>query len=192
MEQPINKHKTHSRKAGLQAPSLLKLSENEIISALAPIFINDQINTGILASVSLAQFILESSFGKSELAQNANNLFGMKTMLSGNTWDGSAWDGVSIYKKETMEEYDHGVLTPVTRIFRKYSCLEDSITDHSSYLLGSTKYNKKRYEGLAGCSDYRKAIHIIKSGGYATNFNYERNLFIIINYYNLTRYDETE
>ncbi len=40
--------------------------------------------SGILASVSLAQFILESGYGKSELAQNANNIFGMKCSLSGN------------------------------------------------------------------------------------------------------------
>ena len=42
--------------------------------------------TGVLASVTIAQAILESGWGQSELSLKANNLFGMKTNLSGNTW----------------------------------------------------------------------------------------------------------
>ena len=56
-------------------------------------------------SISAAQFILECGYGKSELAQNANNCFGMKKSLSGNTWSGSTWDGKSVYTKKTKEEY---------------------------------------------------------------------------------------
>lgn len=66
-------------------------------------FTADQKKTGILASVSMAQFILESGYGKSELAQNANNVFGMKCSLSGNTWSGSTWDGNSNYTKQIKE-----------------------------------------------------------------------------------------
>ena len=47
--------------------------------------LEDMKKSGILASVSLAQFIQESGYGKTELAQNANNCFGMKCTLSGNT-----------------------------------------------------------------------------------------------------------
>lgn len=56
----------------------------------------------------MAQFILESGYGKSELVQGANNCFGMKKSLSGNTWSGSAWDGVSIYTKKTQEQKADG------------------------------------------------------------------------------------
>ena len=52
----------------------------------------------------MAQFILESGYGKSELAQNANNVFGMKCSLSGNTWSGSTWDGRAKYTKQTKEQ----------------------------------------------------------------------------------------
>ena len=84
-----------------------------------PLFIADRKISGILPSVSLAQFILESDFGKSELAQNTNNVFGMKNMLSENNWPGSSWDGVSIYVKETTEEYEPGVQTVKNAKFRK-------------------------------------------------------------------------
>ena len=93
---------------------------------------------------------------KSELAQYANNCFGMKTSLSGNTWTGSTWDGKSKYTKKTNEEYQQGVLTEITADFRKYPCVEESITDHSAYLLGAKNGNKLRYDGIKGNTDYSK------------------------------------
>ena len=81
---------------GLQAKDLAALSNEEVILKVGPLFTADQQKTGVLASLSLAQFILESGYGKSELAQEANNCFGMKKSLSGNTWAGSVWDGKRI------------------------------------------------------------------------------------------------
>ena len=86
---------------GLQAKDLAAFSNEEVIAKVGPLFTADQKKTGVLASISLAQFILESGYGKSELAQEANNCFGMKKSLSGNTWAGSVWDGKSIYTKKT-------------------------------------------------------------------------------------------
>ena len=83
--------------------------------------------SGILASVSAAQFILESGYGRTELAQKANNCFGMKCMLSGNSWGGSAWDGTSKYRKKTQEDDGTGKLYTVTADFRRYACVEQSI-----------------------------------------------------------------
>ena len=60
----------------------------EVVTKVATLFTANQKQSGILASVSMAQFILESGYGKSELAQNANNCFGMKSSLSGNSWAG--------------------------------------------------------------------------------------------------------
>ena len=148
--------------------------------------------TGILASISAAQFILESGYGKSELAQNANNCFGMKCSLSGNTWSGSTWDGTSKYIKETKEEYTDGTLTTITAEFRKYPSVEKSIANHSAYLLGAMNGNKKRYAELAGCSDYKKAAQLIKDGGYATSSTYVSKLCSIIERFNLTQYDVAE
>ena len=80
-------------------------------------------------------------------------------------------------------------MVTITADFRKYSCVEDSITDHAAYLLGAMNGSKKRYEGLAGCTDYKKAVQLIKDGGYATSHTYVQNLCSIIERWNLTQYD---
>ena len=173
---------------GLQANDLAAFSNEEVIAKVGPLFTADQKKTGVLASISLAQFILESGYGKSELAQEANNCFGMKKSLSGNTWAGSAWDGKSIYTKKTKEQRSWGTET-VTAQFRKYACIEDSISDHSAYLTGAKKGSALRYEGLKGCADYRKVAQIVKDGGYATSTAYVDKLCSIIEEWKLTQYD---
>lgn len=73
--------------------------------------------------------------------------------------------------------------------FRKYSCIEDSIADHSAYLLGAKNGSKARYDGLKGCTDYKKAVQIIRDGGYATSLTYVEKLISIIEKCKLTDYD---
>ena len=175
--------------SGMQARELKNLSERDVIKKVASLFTADQKKTGILASVSLAQFILESGYGKSELAQNANNCFGMKKSLSGNTWSGSSWDGVSIYTKKTQEQEADGSFITITADFRKYPCIEKSIADHSAYLLGAQNGRKLRYKGLEGFIDYRKAVQIIRNCGYATSHAYVEKLGSIIERWKLTQYD---
>lgn len=174
---------------GTQASVLKNLSETDAIKKVGVLFTTDQKKSGILASVSLAQFILESGYGKSELAQNANNIFGMKCSLSGNTWSGSNWDGKSKYTKKTQEQNPGGSMETITADFRKYSCIEDSIADHSAYLLGAKNGSKLRYDGLKDCTDYKKAVQIIKDGGYATSLTYVEKLISIIEKWKLTEYD---
>lgn len=177
--------------SGIQASVFANLPEREVIAKAGAIFTADMKQSGILASVSFAQFILESGYGKSELAQKANNVFGMKKSLSGNTWGGSAWNGVSVYTKKT-QEYENGAYVTVTADFRKYPSVEKSIADHSAYLLGAKNGNRLRYDGLKGCTDYRKAAQIIKDGGYATAPDYVEKLCSIIERWNLTQYDAAE
>ena len=174
--------------SGLQATVFKDMSEADIIAKVGPLFTADQKSSGILASVSLAQFILESGYGKSELTQNANNCFGMKKSLSGNTWSGSTWDGNSVYTKKT-QEYENGQYVTITADFRKYPSVEKSIADHSAYLLGAKNGNKLRYDGLKGCTDYKKAIQLIKNGGYATSPTYVESICNIIERWKLTQYD---
>lgn len=174
---------------GTQASVLKNLSEADTIKKVGGLFTADMKKSGILASVSLAQFILESGYGKTDLAQNANNVFGMKKSLSGNTWAGSTWDGKSIYTKRTQEDDGTGRLYTITADFRKYPCIEDSVADHSAYLLGAKNGSKLRYEGLKGCKDYKKAVQIIKDGGYATDTKYVSKICSIIERWDLTQYD---
>lgn len=175
--------------SGMQAREFQNLTEAQVIAKVGALFTADQKQSGILASISMAQFILESGYGKSELAQGANNCFGMKKSLSGNTWCGSTWDGSSVYTKKTQEQNADGSYMTITTDFRRYSCVEDSIADHSAYLLGAKKGSKPRYDGLKGCTDYKKAAQIIKDGGYATSLTYVDKLCSIIEGWKLTQYD---
>lgn len=174
---------------GMQATELKGLNAKELITKIGPLFTADQKKSGVLASVSLAQFILESGWGKSGLTQKANNCFGMKKNLSGNTWPNSAWDGKSVISMQTGEETEDGKPYTITAEFRKYNCIEDSIADHSAYLTGAKDGGELRYKGLKGCKKYKQAAQIIKDGGYATSTSYVKALCDIIKEYKLTDYE---
>lgn len=177
------------RRNGMQATELNGLTAKELISKIGPLFTADQKKSGVLASVSMAQFILESGWGKSGLTQKANNCFGMKKNLSGNTWPNSAWDGKSVISMKTGEETEDGKTYTITAEFREYACIEDSIADHSAYLTGAKDGDELRYKGLKGCKKYKQAAQIIKAGGYATSTSYVKALCDIIKEYKLTDYE---
>ena len=163
------------------------MGNTDFIKKMAPLAVADMKKSGVLASVTLAQAILESAWGKSELAQNACNFFGMKASISGNTWP-SNWDGQK-YRKETGEQKPDGTRYTVTADFRKYPDAAASVADHSAYLTGAMKGKEKRYKGITGEKDARTAITIIKNGGYATSVDYIDNIMNIIDRYGLTQYD---
>ena len=94
------------------------------------------------------------------------------------------------HKKENSNP--DGSMVTITADFRKYPCIEDSIADHSAYLLGAKNGSKLRYAGLKGCLDYKKAVQIIKDGGYATSLTYVEKLISIIERWNLTQYDSKD
>lgn len=177
---------------GTQAVVFADLSEKDAVPIIGELCRKDMKESGILASISAAQFILESGYGKSELGQNANNMFGMKKSLSGNTWAGSSWDGTSVYTKKTQEQNADGSYETITADFRKYSCVEDSVADHSAYLLGAKNGKALRYKGIKGMTDYKKVAQLIKDGGYATSLTYVDKLCAIIEKWNLTQYDVLE
>lgn len=179
-------YKNTTKPVNTQARDFQWLSEgNAAEKILELVHLNDK--SGILYSVTAAQMILESGYVKTELSKAANNCFGMKCTLSGNTWS-SVWDGKSKVNIRTPEEYN-GKLVYIYADFRKYPCIEDSIKDHSLYLLGAMNGINKRYEGLTKCKTYREAITLIKKGGYATDSGYVDKICNIIQRYGLDRYD---
>ncbi len=174
-----------------QALDLIDLAQEERIERIGEMCRLDYAKSGVLASVTAAQCMLESSYLTSELASQANNCFGMKAMLSNNDWEDSSWDGSSVYTKETREEYGGQVVT-IEADFRQYGSIEDSLADHSAYLLGAKSGDGLRYAGLKGEYDYRKAVQIIKDGGYATDSSYVDKVCAIIERHNLTRFDDIQ
>lgn len=166
-------------------------SNDDVIQTLGILARADAKESGILASITMAQAILESGYLHSELCVNGNNIFGMKCNLSGNNWDGTAWDGVSVYSKATNEEVN-GAVMQIYADFRAYPCLKDSVKDHSAYLANAKSGRSKRYDGIVGEKNFRLAASILKKGGYATDSRYVDRLLSVYNMWNLGQYDVTD
>ena len=162
--------------------------QKEFIEKIGAMAHADMLSTGVLASVTVAQAIIESGWGTSTLAKEANNLFGMKSSIGSTTWK-SAWDG-AVYNVNT-QEYVNGKYITIKAGFRKYPNIQASVADHSAYLTGAKLSDGSlRYNGLIGCRDYEKAATIIKNGGYATAPNYVSALVDVIKKYNLDQFDK--
>ncbi len=173
---------------GLQATVFKTLNQAAFIATLGPLARDDYHKTGVLASVTLAQAINESGWGTTTLAQQGNNIFGMKISLSGNKWAGSVWDGRSYVTIKTREEYG-GKKVWIKAKFRKYNSVSDSIADHSAYLVNAMNGKNKRYAGLNMTKNYVQQLNIIKKGEYCTWSSYVPELTKLIKKYNLTQYD---
>ena len=123
----------------------------------------------IPASITLAQGLLESGAGQSELARKSNNHFGIKC--------GSDWRGKSVrYDDDARNE-----------CFRAYKHPEQSYEDHSKFLV-----SRPRYAGLfkLKITDYKGWAKGLKKAGYATNPRYAEQLIGIIELYDLHKYDK--
>lgn len=122
---------------------------------------------GIPASIKLAQGILESGFGNSELAVRANNHFGIKC----HGWPGRGYRYDDDAPRECFRLYDNPI---------------QSYLDHSDFLL-----SRERYDFLFDLNpmDYRAWAHGLRRAGYATNPNYPAKLIRIIEEHDLTRFD---
>lgn len=128
----------------------------------------------LLTSPSIAQAIIESAHGTSQLAVEANALFGIKA--------DSRWDGKT-YQKST-KEFQNGQYVDVVAKFRMYDTWDESIEDHAQFLI-----KNKRYSNLVGVKDYKEYCKLIKEDGYATSPTYTQTLIDCIEKYNLTQYD---
>lgn len=139
----------------------------------------DMKKTGVLASLTVAQAILESGYGKFGLSKDGNALFGIKATK---TWKGK------VYCSDTKECLDGvNMITVENEAFRAYDSWEESITDHSAFLKAN-----KRYKAVIGETDYKAACEAIKAAGYATDPEYATKLIKLIEDNKLTEYDVTE
>lgn len=124
--------------------------------------------TKILASLTIAQAILESGWGTSALARKSNNLFGIKGKGAN-------------YK---TFEYINGKRVDIVDSFKVYPDWETSVIDHSNLFL-----RLSRYQNLIGERDYKTACKKVYEDGYATAPNYTEVLINIIEQYKLYQYD---
>lgn len=157
--------------AGAQAQNSSKKSVGEAYQEkYAAYAVEEMHRSGIPASITLAQGMLESGYGRDELAVYANNHFGIQA-------HGKAWKG-EIYKC-----MDSGEL----RDFRKYDSVLDSYADHSDFLLRNKRYSKLF---TLKKTDYKGWARGLKKAGYAEASDYDKKLIDLIERYDLTRYDK--
>lgn len=162
-------------------------SLKEKINLIGALARQDMRESGILASVTIAQCILESGWMESGLAKY-NGMFGIKACAMENNWADSPWTGTGV-NMQTKEEYTPGTMTEITACFRTYPNVWNSIKDHSAYLVHAKKGASARYPGIVENRDPRSVITIIKNGGYATASDYGDYIMRIIDMYDLTRFD---
>jgi Mannosyl-glycoprotein endo-beta-N-acetylglucosaminidase len=146
------------------------------VSQYKDLAIEEQLRTGIPASIKLSMGLLESSFGQSRLATEANNHFGIKW------W--SATDGSAFVEAMDDDKDENG--KPKNSKFVKFGSAEESYRKHSEFLL-----TRSRYRALFSFdrSDYRSWATGLKACGYATAPDYAEKLIKLIEKYNLSQYD---
>lgn len=140
---------------------------SQYIERFKAIAVKEMKQYGIPASITLAQAILESGTGNSDLAKYANNHFGIKCT--------SDWAGKGYYKNDDQKN----------DCFRVYDNPDESFKDHSNFL------KRKRYAPLFELdrNDYQGWAYGLKQAGYATNPQYPQLLINLIEKYQLQQYD---
>jgi hypothetical protein len=139
----------------------------EYISKYKEIAIREMQRTGVPASITLAQGILESQNGESDLAKRSNNHFGIKCKPE--------WTGGKVYHDDDARG----------ECFRSYDNAEQSYVDHSDFLKNRPYYT---FLFKLDPTDYEGWARGLKKAGYATNPIYAQQLITLIQRYNLQEY----
>lgn len=131
--------------------------------------VEDMLKTGVPASITLSQGLLESESGNSDLARVANNHFGIKCHKE--------WSGDTFHKDDDEKH----------ECFRKYNTVLESFDDHSNFLKTRERYN---FLFSLEITDYKGWARGLKKAGYATNPQYAHKLIDLIERYNLSELDK--
>lgn len=150
------------------APRTERSPQEIYIEQYSSLAVEEMYRSGIPASITLAQGLLESGYGRSELARKSNNHFGIKCH---NNWEG---------KKVYHDDDEKG------ECFRKYARPEDSYRDHSDFLRYRARY---RFLFDYPVTDYKSWAYGLKKAGYATDPAYPSKLIKLIEDYELHQFD---
>lgn len=144
-----------------------KSPQDDYIRKYAPVAVREMYRSGVPASITLAQGLLESRYGQSDLAVKGNNHFGIKC---------HDWTGKKMYHDDDRRG----------ECFRVYGTADESFSDHSDFL----RY-RDRYKSLFNndVTDYKAWAHGLKKAGYATDPAYPSKLIKLIEDYHLDKYD---
>jgi flagellum-specific peptidoglycan hydrolase FlgJ len=158
-------------------PTLGRTPQEQFIGSIAEAAVESADQTGVPASVTIAQAILESYWGSSRLAHDANNYFGIKAQTRGGS-AGSIWLDVW--------EVIGGRNVVQSQAFRAYNSVAESFVDHGLFFLENGRYAS----AMAVKDDAKQFAIQINRDGYATDPSYASKLIGLMDRYNLYRYDD--
>ena len=144
------------------------------ITTYQDIAVREMHRSGIPASITLAQGILESQWGQGPLATGSQNHFGIKCKTE--------WTGPRYLHED--DDYENGKL--IKSCFRAYDFPEDSYIDHTNFLVGNARYAELF---TLDRTDYAAWARGLRQCGYATDQAYAGKLIRIIEENNLAQYD---
>lgn len=144
-----------------------RMSAQDYIDKYKDLAISEMKRSGVPAAITLAQGILETESGNSDLVKRSNNHFGIKCK--------SNWTGPSVSHDDDAEG----------ECFRAYENAEASYKDHSDFLRNSSRYS---FLFDLDPTDYKGWAFGLKKAGYATNIKYSNILINYIEQYNLEQY----
>ena len=147
-------------------------SQQAFIQSVAPGAIQGWNEYKVLPSITVAQAIVESGWGRSALSTQAHNLFGIKGSYNGNS-----------VVMRTREVYG-GRSVYVNANFRAYANNSESVTDHGRFLNVNS-----RYRNLLGDTNYATVANKLRQDGYATDPSYASTLIRFVQTYNLNQLD---
>jgi flagellum-specific peptidoglycan hydrolase FlgJ len=169
---PATPYRRHHQPSPLATPVHGTSAEQAFIGEIAPGAVAAQRRYGVPASVTIAQAIVESGWGRSHLASRDHNLFGIK---------GTGPAGRDLHP---AQEYENGQTVTRTNSFRVYHSAAESIDDHGRHL-ATSKYYKQAMAGRQDPDSFAAAL----TGIYATDPEYGTKLIDLMRRYDLYHYD---
>jgi hypothetical protein len=148
-----------------------QMSREQYIQRYQLLAIEEMGRSGIPASIKMAQAVLESGNGNSQLSRNSNNHFGIKCK--------STWKGQRVYHDDDEKD----------ECFRKYKSVEESYLDHTNFLMSNPRY---AFLFTLPPNDYKGWAKGLKDAGYATARHYDKSLIKIIEDNQLYRLDQKQ
>jgi flagellum-specific peptidoglycan hydrolase FlgJ len=157
-------------------PTLGNTPQERFIASIAEAAVVSDDETGVPASVTIAQAILESYWGSSRLAREANNYFGIKAQTrtgpAGVVWF-DVWEVIG--GRNVMQ----------SQPFRKYNSVAESFVDHGLFFLDNARYAA----AMRARDDPKQFAREVNRAGYATDPAYATKLIALMDRYNLYRFD---
>jgi flagellum-specific peptidoglycan hydrolase FlgJ len=167
--------------AAIQAPKrsmpvLGNTPQERFIASIGEAAVVSQDQTGVPASVTIAQAILETYWGSSRLAREANNYFGIKAQTRSGPAGVVSFDVWEVFGGRNVVQSEP---------FRAYNTIAESFVDHGQFFLENGRYTA----AMAARDDPKQFAREINRAGYATDPAYASKLIALMDRYNLYRFD---